>query len=332
MRIRQAMVAAILLLCGLSGVAVAQQRLPTPELRRGINVLGYDPIWNDPAKARFRKRHFAEIRRAGFDFIRVNLQAFDHMDADGRLKDAWFKRVDWIVANARAAGLKVILDEHDFVPCGEDVARCRPRLREFWDQVAARYARQPGSVYFELLNEPNKQVDGPTWNALLAELLAVVRRTNPTRKVIIGPAMWNNLNELKNLRLPANDRNIVVTFHYYEPFRFTHQGAPWSDMKDVRGVSWLPEERSRIRADFAQVAAWARANDRPVLLGEFGAYDRGGAPLDMRVRYTDAVAREAEAAGFGWAYWQFDSDFIAWDMDRNRWNEPIVRALIPGRR
>ena len=27
-------------------------------LGRGVNVLGYDPIWSDPAKARFQPRHF----------------------------------------------------------------------------------------------------------------------------------------------------------------------------------------------------------------------------------------------------------------------------------
>ena len=49
----------------------------------------------------------------------------------------------------------------------------------------------------------------------------------------------------------------------------------------------------------------------------------------MRAAYIDAVTREAERHGFGWAYWQFDSDFIVWDMARDTWVEPIKRALIP---
>jgi endoglucanase len=49
----------------------------------------------------------------------------------------------------------------------------------------------------------------------------------------------------------------------------------------------------------------------------------------MRAAYTDAVAREAERQGFGWSYWQFDSDFIAWDMANDRWVQPIREALIP---
>src|SRR5439155_21969733 len=35
-------------------------------------------------------------------------------------------------------------------------------------------------------------------------------------------------------------------------------------------------DRATLRADFDQVAAWSAANRRPVLLGEFGAYDKSG--------------------------------------------------------
>jgi endoglucanase len=300
------------------------------ELRRGVNVLGYDPIWEDPARARFQERHFAEIRRGGFDFIRVNLHAFRHMDAQNRLPQRWFDRLDWIVRKGTDAGLAVILDEHDFEFCGKDADTCRTKLTAFWRQVAPRYRNAPKSVLFELLNEPHGQLDAERWNALSAELLAIVRETNPTRTVVIGPTQWNNYGQLATLRLPQDDRNILVTFHYYEPFRFTHQGASWAgEMKDVSGVAFGESDKPQIRAHFQQVAEWARANDRPVMLGEFGAYDMSGTPAPMRADYTATVAREAERHGFSWAYWQFDSNFLVWDMDRNAWVEPIHRALVP---
>jgi endoglucanase len=135
---------------------------------------------------------------------------------------------------------------------------------------------------------------------------------------------------LPSLRLPERDRNILVTFHYYEPFRFTHQGASWTDLTTLRGVGWGSEEdRARLARDFAKVAAWSKASGRPVLLGEFGAYDKSGTPMPLRVAYTGAVAREAEKNGFSWAYWQFDGDFIAYDIARDSWVEPIRDALIP---
>lgn len=51
------------------------------KLKRGVNIIGYDPLWRDPAKARFQTKHFAIIEQGGFDFVRVVLQAFEHMDA-----------------------------------------------------------------------------------------------------------------------------------------------------------------------------------------------------------------------------------------------------------
>jgi endoglucanase len=62
-------------------------------------------------------------------------------------------------------------------------------------------------------------------------------------------------------------------------------------------------------------------------LGEFGAYDK--ADMESRVRYTAYLARAAEKLGWAWAYWQFDSDFIAWDMEKDGWVEPVRGALAP---
>ena len=317
-----------------AAAAPSSSTAPPPqqlELRRGVNVLGYDPIWTDPAKGRFQQSHFAEIRRGGFDFVRVNLHAFRHMDAKNRLKPAFLQRLDWIVENGTAAGLSLILDEHDFNACADNVDICRTRLSAFWRQVAPRYKDAPPTVLFELLNEPHDKLDADTWNALYPEILAIVRQTNPTRRVIIGPTQWNSREKLDTLKLPANDRNIIATFHYYDPFPFTHQGASWvAEMKTVKGVTWGTEaERAQLAADFDKVAAWAKANNRQVLLGEFGAYDRSGTPTELRAAYTEAVAREAERHGFSWAYWQFDSDFILWNMAEKGWVEPIHKALIP---
>jgi endoglucanase len=270
------------------------------------------------------------IRGAGFDFIRLNLQAFRHMQGSGALDPTWLKRLDWVVDNATAAGLSVIVDEHDFNACSDDPAICRIALGNFWKQVAPRLRNAPSSVSFELLNEPHGKLDAGAWNDLLAQMLAIVRASNPTRTVVIGPTGWNSLNELATLRLPEGDRNILVTFHYYEPFRFTHQGASWTDMKGVSGVTWGSDsDRARLATDFAKVADWSRKTGRPVLLGEFGAYDKSGTPIALRAAYSGAVAREAEKDGFPWSYWQFDSDFILYDVAREQWVQPIKDALIP---
>ena len=97
-------------------------------------MLGYDPYWTDTSKRRFEWRHFGEIRKAGFDFVRVILQAFKHMDAQNRLDPAWLDKLDDVVRDAQKAGLGVILDEHDF-----------DRLLERCDAVPRPSCRPSGS-------------------------------------------------------------------------------------------------------------------------------------------------------------------------------------------
>jgi endoglucanase len=199
----------------------------------------------------------------------------------------------------------------------------------FWEQVAGQFAHAPDDVLFEILNEPNGQLTSARWNGLLKEALAVIRRTNPTRNVVIGPASWNSINSLASLELPPEDRHIVVTVHYYSPMEFTHQGARWNRATaNLSGVTWgTDSERQRLREDLARVQQWSTAQHRPILLGEFGAYEKGD--LESRVRYTAAVARTAESLGWAWAYWQFDGDFIVFDMAKDDWVQPIWKALVP---
>ena len=296
---------------------------------RGLNIMGYDPVWDDVAKARVHERHFRIIHEAGFQTLRVNLMAFDHMDAQNRLNPAWLKTLDWVVKNALANDLNVILDEHDYNFCAEQPEACRTKLLAFWQQVSDIYKDAPASVIFEILNEPNGQLNAGRWNKLMKESLALIRQTNPARNVIIGPASWNSIHTLDKLDLPVDDRHIIVTVHYYLPMAFTHQGAAWAkEYTKLTGVTWGTEEdKRRVDADFAGVQQWATAANRPILLGEFGAYDKGD--MDSRVRYTSYVARTAESLGWAWTYWQFDADFIAYNMANDDWVGPIHTALVP---
>ncbi|WP_082496237.1 glycoside hydrolase family 5 protein [Brevundimonas sp. Leaf363] len=326
--------AALLLAGGCAAPALAQSDPYLPisaeaqvlQMQRGVNIIGYDPVWNG-GEARFQHRHFKLIRDGGFQTVRMVLQAFRHMDAGNQLNPRWLATLDGHVDAALAQGLTVILDEHDFNICAEDVVACRPKLMAFWEQISTRYANKPNTVVFELMNEPNGATDA-VWNDYAAEALAIVRRTNPTRNVIIGPGSWNSIDQLENLRLPAEDRHIIATVHYYGPMRFTHQGASWTPMFTETGIAWgSPEDRAAVAADLDKAEAWSEANGRPLLLGEFGAYDK--APMASRAAWTDAVARAAETRGWAWAYWQFDSDFIVYDIPADRWVQPIHEALIP---
>ena len=326
----RSIVLALTLALGGSGASGMTSAAKPPSLGRGVNVLGYDPIWTDRQAARFHEDYFARIKQGGFSHIRVNLQSFSHMDVTRRLDPHWLETLDWVVREAGSAGLTVILDEHDSGLCAEDASSCRERLIAFWQQISERYRTSPATVLFELLNEPNGELTPTRWNTLLVDVLALIRRTNPDRWVVIGPGNFNDRKALDELKLPEQDRRILVTVHYYEPFAFTHQGTTWTkpSREKLVGVPWgTPADHVAVARDFDAVAAWSRDHGRPILLGEFGAYEKG--ELAFRAAWTATVARTAERHGIAWCYWQFDSDFIVFDVKSGTWVKPIHDALVP---
>jgi len=300
------------------------------KLGRGVNIIGYDSIWQSMEKARFKLRYFRMIKDAGFSSVRINLHPFRHMDNDNgyALRDSWWQVLSWAVDNALKSDLMVILDMHEFGAMGTEPVQNKDRFLAFWRQVSERLRDAPQSVLFEILNEPSRKLDAEMWNQYFGQALAVIRKTNPTRIVIIGPAHYNSISSLKTLKLPEDDRNIILTVHYYSPMDFTHQGASWAGRKDKTGVEWkgTAEEKAAVERDFAGAQAWAKEHKRPVLLGEFGVYDK--APMDSRLRYLRFVTRTVEKLDWSWAYWQFDSDFILYDVRSEKWVEPVRDALI----
>lgn len=301
------------------------------KLGRGVNIIGYDPIWRSKEQARFQEKYFRLLREVGFNSVRINLHPFRHMEATNNLalRASWFEVLDWAMKHAQSQGLMVILDLHEFNTIGREPEANKEKLLAFWRQISARYQNAPSSVVFEILNEPSQKLTPAMWNGYLREALAIIREKNPARTVIVGPAFWNSVDHLHELELPEADRNLIVTVHYYKPMEFTHQGAPWTNQRDKVGVDWLgtPEQLGAIKSDFDKVSAWAKEHNRPIYLGELGAYDK--APMASRARYISSVTRTAEERGWSWGYWQFDSDFILYDVKSDAWVEQILRALIP---
>lgn len=44
--------------------------------------------------------------------------------------------------------------------------------------------------------------------------------------------------------------------------------------------------------------------------------------------WTTLVRSEAERLGMGWAYWDFATDFGAFDIGRHAWRAPLKEALL----
>src|ERR1035441_9273855 len=156
------------------------------KLGRGVNILGYDPIWRSRDQARFQDKHFRLLKEAGFNSVRINLQPFRRMNpANGYvLSESWFEVLDWAVRQAQAQDLRVILDLHEYNSLGNDPVTNKAKFLAFWRQLSAHCQAAPESVLFEMLNEPSRKLTPALWNEYLAEALAIIREKNPTRAVI----------------------------------------------------------------------------------------------------------------------------------------------------
>jgi endoglucanase len=310
-----------------AGIHAANQKLG-----HGINLgdaleAPTEGEWGVTLKAEY----FRAIKKAGFDTVRlpVRWSAHARTDAPYSIDPGFAARVDWAIEQALASRLNIIVNVHHYSEMDADPDRHLPRLIGLWEQIAARYKDRPAAVYFELLNEPHDKLIDGKWNTVIPQLLRAVRKTNPTRPVIVGPGQWNAISALDKLELPKDDRNLILSVHYYAPFEFTHQGAPWVNGADKwKGRKWTGSdaEQEAVRREFEQAAAWAKTHHRPLFLGEFGAFE--GADLESRARWTRFVAREAEKLGFSWAYWEFCAGFGAYDPQAEVWRVPLKTALL----
>jgi endoglucanase len=282
-----------------------------------------------------RDEYLHVIAEAGFNSIRLPI-TWPTRSMSGppfMIDAAFFDRVDHIVQTALQLGLVVVLNNHHFDELNENPTANRDWLIHIWKQLAVHYKDYPDELYFEILNEPHGAFnENPTvWNELAKSCLAEIRKSNPYRMVVIGPISWNAIDKIPTLDLPADDRGLIVTYHYYSPFQFTHQGASWvgSDANQWLGTTWngSPAEKKDVTDAFDKAAAWAQTQDRPLFMGEFGAYSM--ADDNSRYRWTDFISRYAEKKNISWTYWEFGAGFGAYDRDKNEWRPLLLIALMP---
>jgi len=312
---------------------------PTPKrdssatLGRGVNMGNMLEAPNEGEWGlTVQEEYFDLIRQAGFDFVRLPVRWNSHADENApyAIEPAFFARIDQVLGWALQRNLAVIVDLHNYDELMSNPWGNEDRYLAIWQQVAEHYRDYSGQVLFELLNEPNGQLDAALWNKYAAEALAIVRESNPARDVILGAVNWNAYDWLSTLDVPA-DEHLMVTYHYYLPFEFTHQGAEWvgAESQQWLGTTWdgTDAQQAEVTRNFDSVAEWAQRKHVRILLGEFGAYSK--APFDSRVRWTEFVRSEAEGHGFAWSYWEFASVFGVYDPIANQWREPLLKALIP---
>ena len=186
------------------------------------------------------------------------------------------------------------------------------------------------------------------WQNASIEIIKAVRAVDKKRTFIIGASNYNSIYELSRTT-PLNDENIIYTFHFYEPFFFTHQGAEWvGDQTATTGVpfpynavtfpalnpkaknTWGETNYYQYRTDGNEqsvkdklqiVKNWGIKYNVPLLCGEYGVYNKYADP-DSRCRYIKAVRQTLKAIQIPGILWDYNGNFSIFEGRPSRANLP----------
>jgi len=276
-----------------------------------------------------REEMFDAIAAAGFNAVRIPVRFSAHTGPRPMftIDPDFLGVVDEAIRWGLERDLTVILDLHHFETLMADPGGEREKFLAIWEQLGYHYQDGPETLYFELLNEPMGNMTADLWNTLLKDGVAVIRKSNPTRKILVGSVDYSTIDALLSLSLPQ-DENLIATFHYYEPFAFTHQGAAWVPGSSAwTGTIWEGREsqKEEIQIALDNAVDWSNAQQVPLIMGEFGVIQT--ADQGSRVNWTKYVATAALDRGIGWLYWDFCAFFGIYSCEQNLWDPVMLDAL-----
>lgn len=299
---KAALLAVVLLTAALPGAEAAGFTM-----KRGINLDMWttwpdESRWGDEAAIlpypEWRRTEGAaeleQLKRDGFDFVRMPIDPAPFLsDRTVALRERLFASVLESVRMANAAGLKAVVDLH-LIPAGGNRAigmaevmgsdRLFDAYVELVRQMARRLAREdPALVAFEPMNEPVVDcADDKTnlWPERLRRLHAAARASATRLTLVLSGACYASAETLARIdpsEIP--DDNVIWTFHSYDPFLLTHQGATWAGdfIAYVTGLPFPPyavaraeldAALERIRDKIGAEAPWARRAGMIVYLNE----------------------------------------------------------------
>ena len=308
-------------------------------LGRGINLNGYvDANPDDGNDAPMTETDFKAIADAGFQSVRIPVKWVAHcakkapytIDAD------FFKKMDWTLEQCFKNGLVVSIDQHyyPYINMSEDDPDLSwdeniERIKSLWSQIANHYKGYSNDLlYFDLLNEPNMRIGADGLNKLHAELIRIIRQTNPDRTIIVGTPNLGQTWTLGELTFPQGEWNIIVQGHYYLPHTFTHQNLKYvPSAMTGKQVPWTgtEAEKAMIVRDLDFCQRWSQQTGRPVNIGEYGVCHN--ADQESCSRYLGAISQQFMARGFSHHIWSYRGVFGLYDLETCKWNKASLDAL-----
>lgn len=336
--------AASLWLAALPASAPAQYSggVPKPLLakfKRGLNLTRWFCYLGNPSDtAHFtdylKDEDIAEFKRLGVTWIRLCVSP-ECIYQDGHVNTANLPFLEKGVDRLKSAGLAVLVDLHDNGQMRLDApGHDNSGFVSFWEEMARSFkGKGETSTAFELLNEPQFNSNPQVWHDLQQQTVQAIRAVDPRRTIMVSGTGWSGIEPLEKLpKLPES--NLLYTFHCYDPFMFTHQGATWVG-DPPQGLKSMPfpsspdniqealdrsnpkddgtiRDYGRQRFDDAYLMGrlkkgfdYGVLNHVPVVLGEFGAYPPVS-PLESRARWFEGMRDAIEALHLPNALWGYD--------------------------
>ncbi|MBV8095560.1 MAG: cellulase family glycosylhydrolase [Acetobacteraceae bacterium] len=307
-------------------------------LARGINITNWfrfpARIDGKSLRSYMSDRAIDDLKRAGFTFVRLPIQPelLQAQDILPALQDG--------IRRLQRRGFGVIVVPHSVAWRLEHEEADRRALIRAWHELAVVLRQtDPRLTFPEIVNEPVFARDARRWAELQREVLAVIRAELPANTVVLTGNDWGSVDGLLALD-PVPDRNVVYSFHFYEPAELTSLAAymPGLDRAALGRLPFPVDEQScklddtdsrtaaiaafycsqhwdaaRLEAPLAQAAEWGRRNHVTVLMDEFGASRALNGPA--RLAWLSAVRRASEREQTGWALWGYD-DVMGFDVPR----------------
>jgi len=301
--------------------------LRTTPFSRGVNFSG----WFEAISAqgisftRYTEEDFANVKSLGADVIRlpVRMHSMTLGPPSYTLDPLLFRFLDSAVDWAEKHELYIIIDNHSFDPVEATANDIDKILIPVWEQIARRYKDRGDYVVYEILNEPHG-ISDKRWGEIQGMAIDAIRRIDQKHAIMVGGTDFNTLEKLFTLPEYA-DQTLIYTFHFYDPYLFTHQGASWGGppvlttlagvpfpanrdrmpkiSKELRGT-WIEDSlkysyyndatAAKLYKSLDRAVVFSRKRDVPVFCGEFGVFMKQSPQADRVVWYkivTDALDR-----------------------------------------
>ncbi len=308
------------------------------------------------------KKDLEKIAAMGFDHIRLPIDEVQMWDDDGKRHEDAFQLMINCIKWCEEYDLKVIVDVH-ILRSHYFLAKEKPlwtvpaeqeKFYNLWRDLSKALNQFPNShLAYELMNEAVAD-DPDQWNDLIANTVKAIRELEPERTIVIGSNKWQSVETFDELKVPENDPNILLSFHYYEPMMLTHLLAGWTNYRNYPGPVHYPgilvtEEEFTNLPDSLKVVAenslgrefnkkvilemWqepikkAKELGLPLYCGEFGVFFK--APEQDRLRWYQDIIQLFEENGIGYANWNYKSTaFGVVDDDGNRFDD-LIKIIVP---